>query len=365
MADTAFGSRQKVWLLLCSVSSFYRMNSVWSIRLVRALFLILFITLGVVAAMGIEQPWWFGAVIGGAAMGLLVLLDMLFARFSLRNFSHATFGLGIGLFCAWLVTRIGIFQLGVFQRMENLDDIRNVIEFLVYVSFAFFGVTFGLRSDRDQFAFIIPYMRFRQDGAEGEPLLLDTNIIIDGRIPQVVSTGFLSGVLVVPRFVLDELQRLTESGDSQKVMRGQRGLEMMEKMREMKGVQLSIHEDFATEDRQKSVDARLVSLARQLNARLLTNDENLSKVARLRGIIVLSFNDLVIALQPQLNPGDELSLCLMKQGKDKHQAVGYLADGTMIVVNQAATLVGQTVDVVISSALPTSAGRLIFAELKR
>ena len=340
------------------------MHSVWSIRLVRALFLALFIVIGIVVSLGIEQPWWFGAVIGGVSMGLLIVLDMIFARFSLRNFSHATFGLGIGLFCAWLVTRIGIFQLGVFQRMENLDDVRNVTEFLIYVSFAFFGVTFGLRSDRDQFAFIIPYVRFRQDGAEGEPLLLDTNIIIDGRIMQVVNTGFISGALVVPRFVLEELQRLTESGDSQKVLRGKRGLEVMEKMQGIGGLRLSIHEEMTVEDRQQSVDVRLVSLARQLNARLLTNDENLAKVSRLRGIPVLSFNDLVLALQPQLNPGDELSLHLTRTGKDKHQAVGYLVDGTMIVVNQAAAFVGQTVDVIISSALPTSAGRLIFAEIK-
>lgn len=340
------------------------MNSAWSILLVRALFAALFMVIGIFVSLGIDQPWWFGAVIGGAAMGLLILLDMLFAKFSLRNFSHATFGLGIGLFCAWLVTRIGIFQLGVFQRLENLDDIRNVTEFLIYVSFAFFGVTFGLRSDRDQFAFIIPYVRFRRDGAEGEPLLLDTNIIIDGRIPQVAATGFLSGALVVPRLVLDELQRMTESADSQKVLRGKRGLEVMEKLRSLPGVRLTIHEHPPLDPGKQSVDAGLVNLARELNSRLLTNDGDLAKVARLRGITVLSFNDLVIALQPQLNPGDEVSLSLLKPGKDRHQAIGYLADGTMIVVNQAATHIGQTVEVVIASALPTSAGRLIFAELK-
>jgi len=341
------------------------MNSVWSIRLVRALFFALFLIVGTAVSMRIQQPWWFGAVIGGAAMGLLILLDMVFARFSLREFSHATFGLAIGIFCAWLVTRIGIFQLSYFQTLENIDELRNVTEFLIYVSLAFFGVTFALRSDRDQFAFLIPYVRFRRDGSEGEPLLLDTNIIIDGRIPQVVATGFLSGALVVPRFVLDELQLLTESDDPQHVIRGQRGLEIMEKMRVMDGVRLSIQEDTPGTNRSLSVDTRLVSLARELNARLLTNDENLAKVARLRGLAVLSFNDLALALQPQFNPADELSLHLTKQGKDKTQAVGYLPDGTMIVVNHAAPFIGQTVDVIITSALPTSAGRLIFAELKK
>jgi uncharacterized protein YacL len=141
---------------------------------------------------------------------------------------------------------------------------------------------------------------------------------------------------------------------------------MMEKMRNMPEVRLAIHEDPPMEDNhQISVDARLVTLARQLNARLLTTDESLAKVARLREITVLSFNDLTIALQPQINPGDELALHLTKLGKDKHQALGYLNDGTMIVVNQAARLIGQTVSVIITSALPTSGGRLIFAELKQ
>lgn len=341
------------------------MNSTWSIRLVRALFFALFVFTGITIALGFQQPAWTGAIGGAFVMGLLLLLDILFARFSLRDFSQATFGLAIGLFCAWLITRIGVFQLGYFQAMLDGEAVRNVVEILIYTSLAFFGVTFALRSDRDQFALLIPYVRFRRDGSEGEPLLLDTNVIIDGRIPAVVQTGFLSGALVVPRFVLDELQRLADSGDPQKVIRGRRGLEVMEKMRLMDDLRLSIHEDPPGTSRDVPVDTRLVSLSRELNARLLTNDENLAKVARLRGIVVLSFNDLAISLQPQLNPGDELSLSLTKVGKDKNQAVGYLADGTMIVVNQAAPFVGQTVEIAISGALPTSAGRLIFAELKR
>ncbi|HYF35805.1 MAG TPA: PIN domain-containing protein [Prosthecobacter sp.] len=341
------------------------MNSAWSIRLVRALFFALFVFTGITISLGFQQAPWVGALSGAAVMGLLLLLDMVLAKFTMRDFSHATFGLAIGLFCAWLITRIGIFQLTYFQNMPEGDAIRNVVEILVYASFAFFGVTFALRSDRDQFAFLIPYVRFRRDASEGEPLLLDTNIIIDGRVPQIFQTGFLSGALVIPRFVLDELQRLTESGDPQKVLRGRRGLEVMEKLRTTQGMRVAIHEETSPADRNLPVDARLVTLARELNARLLTNDENLAKVARLRGIVVLNCNDLAIALQPQLNPGDELSLALAKTGKEKHQAVGYLADGTMIVVNHAAAHIGQTVEVVISSALPTSAGRLVFAELKR
>lgn len=340
------------------------MNSTWSIRLIRALFFAFFVFTGITVALGFQQPAWIGAVTGAVAMGLIVVLDSIFARFSLRDFSQATFGLAIGLFCAWLITRIGVFQLGYFQAMVEGDALRNAVEILIYTTFAYFGITFALRSDRDQFALLIPYVRFRRDGSEGEPILLDSNVIIDGRIPLIAKTGFLSGALVVPRFVLDELQRLADSTDSQKSIRGKRGLEIMEKMRTVDGLLLSIHEDLPGNQRDVPVDTRLVTLARELNARLLTNDENLIKVARLRGIAVLSFNALAVALQPQLNPGDELTLSLTKPGKDKHQAVGYLADGTMIVVNNAAAFIGQTVDIAISGALPTSAGRLIFAELK-
>lgn len=342
------------------------MNSPWSIRLVRALFFALFVFAGITIALGFQQPAWKGALTGAAVMGLLLALDVLFARFTLRDFSHATFGLAIGLFCAWLITRIGVFQLAYFQTLPEGDTMQNVVELLVYAALAFFGVTFALRSDRDQFAFLIPYVRFRRDASEGEPLLLETGIIVDGRILEVGQTGFLGGVMVVPRFVLDDLRRLSESADPVEASRGRRGLEVMEKLRALGGQRLSIHEEeqpaqFARENE----ETRLVSLARELNARLLTNDASLAKVARLRGITVLSLNELSQALQPQHHPGEELQLSLVKPGKDKHQAIGYLADGTMIVVNQAASFIGQTVEVVISGTVPTAAGRLIFAEMKR
>jgi uncharacterized protein YacL len=342
------------------------MNSSWSIRLVRALFFALFVFTGLTIAVGLQRPAWTGAVTGAAVMGLLLLLDGLFARFTLRDFSHATFGLAIGLFCAWLITRIGVFQLGYFQAMPEGEAVQNVVEILIYASLAFFGVTFALRSDRDQFAFLIPYVRFRRDSSEGEPLLLDADSVIDGRVVEVAQTGFLGGAVVVPRFVLDDLRRLSESADPAQAVRGRRGLEVMEKLRSLGGQRLSIHEDPpGTERRDEPGDARLMTLARELNARLLTNDANLAKVARLRGIVVLSFHELVLALQSQFHAGDELQLNLVKPGKERHQAVGYLADGTMIVVNQAASFVGQTVDVVISGSLATSAGRLIFAEMRR
>ena len=336
--------------------------SPWSVRVVRAVYFALTVFTGMIVAHGLQYPAWTGALTGAAFMGILLALDQLFVKFTMRDFSHATFGLLIGLFCAWLVTRVGIFQLAWFQSIEDGYSILNIVEVIVYATLSFFGITFALRSERDQFAVVIPYVRFRRDSSEGEPLLLDTNVIIDGRVQSVMATGFLTSALVVPRFVLDELQRLADSRDPLKSERGKRGLEEVRLLRENRLVELTVHEELPRAG-EAEVDTMLVSLARDLNARLLTNDENLAKVARLRNITVLSLNELTLALQPRLSAGDRIAIHLSKPGKDKHQAVGYLPDGTMIVVNQAAERVGQTVQVRISSALATAAGRLFFAEL--
>lgn len=337
------------------------MKTSWPIRLVRALFFAFSVFIGIAIALGLQQDAWVGAISGAIFMGFLVVLDILLAQFTLRDFSHATLGLAVGLFCASLITRIGVFQLAYFQNHAEGAALQNVVEICIYGTLAFFGVTFALRSDRDQFAFLIPYIRFRRDGSEGEPLLLDLNAVVDSRLTGIFGTGFLSGAVVVPRCVLDELQLLSDSSEPALSLRGKRGLEMMEKLRARPEMKISIHEDGAAD---VPLEVRLVTLARELNARLLTNDDNLAKVARLRGITVLSLRELASALNPELGVGDELRLPLTKPGKDKNQAVGYLPDGAMIVVNNAASMIGQTVEVVVSGTLPTSAGRLIFAELK-
>lgn len=337
------------------------MSPSWSIRLARTLFFTLAVLLGAAIASGFKQPIWIGTFGGAAAGALFVSVDALLAKFSFREFSFSTLGLMTGLFCAWLVTKIGIFDLPWFRNHEDSDAIRSIIEAGVYLVFGFLGITLALRSERDQFCFIIPYVRFRRDASEGEPMLLDTNIIIDGRLPGVFATGFLTGNFVIPRFLLDELQLLADSRDEIKSARGRRGLDCVQQLRETRGVNLSVHENGVQQE--EPVDTLLVTLARELNARLLTNDVNLGKVARVRGVSVLNFNELTVALQPELCPGDELDLALVKPGKEKHQALGYLPNGTMIVVNHGAKFLGETVAVTVSSTLQTSAGRMIFAEM--
>lgn len=339
------------------------MSTPWSIKLARALFLTVAVLLGAAIAAGFKAEVWIGTLIGLLAGGFFVLVDALLAQFTFREFSFGVFGLLVGLFCAWLVTKIGIFDLPWFRNLDDFESIRVVLDICTYLVFGFLGITLALRSDRDQFSFIIPYVRFRRDASEGEPMLLDSNVIIDGRIPGVFATGFLTGNFVIPRFVLEELQRLADSRDAIKSARGRRGLDCVQLMREAKGIEITIHEGGLHEG--EPVDTLLVTLAHELNARLLTNDVNLGKVAKLRNVTVLNFNDLARALEPGVNTGDEFELSLVKGGKDRHQAVGYLPNGAMIVVNHASQFLGETVPIVVSGTTQTSAGRLIFADLKQ
>jgi len=333
----------------------------WFINGARVLFLALCVYLGANIAPGFDSGRGVGSW-AGLAFGLLVVgLDVVLGRVSIRHFSHAGVGLLVGLFGAFLITRLGVLQLGFLEAMDDGGNLRNTIEVGVYAALGFLGLTLAVRADRDQFALLIPYVRFKRDASEGDPLLLDTNIVIDGRVPKLVESGFLSGRMVVPRMVLEELQRLADSRDPIKCERGKRGLQVLQDMRNLRGLDVTIHQDTGNES--ETVDSRLVTLARSLNARLLTNDDNLAQVARLRGISVLMLTELSRALQNELTAGDEVEIHLVRGGKEKHQAVGYLPDGAMVVVNQASSLLGQTVRVKISGTTQTSAGRLIFAEL--
>lgn len=310
--------------------------------------------------------WFIRACIGAAAGALLVLLEASLGRFSFRRLTHAVVGLLVGMAGATILVRfvvVALFRSPWFIDMLEADkaQTQSNVELVIYAILAFFGVALALRSDREEFALLIPYLRFKRDASEGEPILLDTNIIIDGRITKLAATGFLSGSLVVPRLVLDELQKLSDSRDTLKSERGKRGLDLLQQLRSQREIDLTIHEDGATED--LPVDTRLVSVAKALNARLLTNDENLANVARLRGINVLSLSHLVKALQQELLVGEQLDVTLSKPGKDKGQAIAYLPDGAMVVVNQAANLLGQRVLVGIVGTTQTAAGKLIFAEI--
>jgi uncharacterized protein YacL len=199
---------------------------------------------------------------------------------------------------------------------------------------------------------------FRTSGPQRRYKLLDTSVIIDGRIADICETGFVDGTLVVPQFVLKELQLVADSSDSLKRNRGRRGLDILQKVQKMSGVEVIVSDVDFPEVRE--VDLKLIELARSLQGKIVTNDFNLNKVATLRGVEVLNINELANSLKPVVLPGEFMKVFILKEGKEYNQGVAYLDDGTMVVVDNARRLIGKTIDVVVTSVLQTTAGKMIF-----
>lgn len=340
------------------------MRSLRIVNGVRAAFLVLCIWLGAVMAMGAGSTLLLGATIGGLIGSSFVAVEILASTWSIRGFTTGTFGLLVGIFCAWLVTRIDLFEFPWLEGIPHGNEIQIIYELSVYLGLGYIGTSLAVRSNRDEFSFIVPYMRFRQEGMQEFPTVLDTNILIDGRILRLIQSKFLNGPFVIPRFVIEELQTLADSQATHKKERGKRGLEIISALQEMRNIEINVHDDFV-EHRRVPVDSRLIQIARRLGARILTNDVNLAQVAKVQSVSVLSLNDLADAMRPQLVIGETLQLDLVKPGKEDHQAIGYLPDGTMIVVNNAVQRIGDPVLVEVSSTIQTASGRLIFAELHK
>jgi len=310
----------------------------------------------------------------GLAIGLIFIgIDKLMEGFTLRGFSTATFGLGVGLFCAWLLTRVQIsalLELVFRDRIESTDHGQNLVDALrlaiditLFSSLGFLGAILALRGNREDFAFIIPYVRFREDASSGQPVVLDTEAIMDGRILGLIGSGFVSGRLIVPNYVLEEIQTLASESESGQRQRAERGLDHLETMQKSTEIQVSIH-DARISPNAHQHHSRLIETAKFLNARLLTLDENLSKIAKLQGVSILNLNELDLALRPAIAVGEKMRIALVRPGKEDHQAVGYLPDGTMVVVNHGSEKIGFTVGVVVTSTLQTTTGTMVFTELQ-
>ncbi len=332
------------------------MTPLLTTNLLRVLFVTFCAAIGANISSAFIGDAWPGLAIGIVLGLVVVLVDRLLKGVSLRLFSSATFGLLLG----WIAANLLIASDVLHYQTETVQWAARLI---VYAIFGYLGMMLAMRSNRDEFSIIIPYVRFARETTQHEPLVVDTNVIIDGRIADLCATGFLSRSLIVPRFILDELQLLADSHDPTKRERGRRGLEILNQLQRAKDVELTIHHT-THDDEDVGIDARLVRAAKVLKARLLTNDHALAQVARLQQVPVLNLAELTRALRPTVVAGDEIDLSLVKEGREAHQAVGYLPDGTMIVVNHARAHVGKTRTVVVASALQTAAGRLIFAELK-
>jgi uncharacterized protein YacL len=236
----------------------------------------------------------------------------------------------------------------------------QLIKFLLGAASVFLCVTVVMQT-KDDFRFIVPYVEFAKQTKGARPMVLDTSVIIDGRITDIVNTKILQNELVVPRFVLAELQNIADSQDKLKRNRGRRGLDVLQNLRDCDAADVRIIDvRVPAIEKAPDVDAKLVALAEHLNGQIITNDYNLNKVAQLRNIEVININDLANALKPVVLPGETMRTKIIKPGEEAGQGVGYLDDGTMVVVDQGKPFIGKDIDIIVTSVLQTSAGRMIF-----
>jgi uncharacterized protein YacL len=296
-------------------------------------------------------------VLAGLTFGLLlVAVEQRLRRVPGKAIFHGLAGFVGGL----LVGRIVAAAVGTF--LAGLPPSAGAFaQSLCLVGGAYLGTLVALDKGR-QFNFA-GFIRVLKDQPRGESYkLLDTSVIIDGRIADITETGFLEGTLVIPQFILRELQHIADSSDPLKRNRGRRGLDILQKIQKKPDIRVEISDMDFPEIRE--VDNKLVAMAKALNAKIVTNDFNLNKVAELRGVGVLNINELTNALRPVVLPGEDMRVYVLKEGKEYNQGIAYLDGGTMVVVDNGRRHIGQTVDVCVTSVLQTTAGRMIFSKLK-
>ena len=300
--------------------------------------------------------WILCAAAGAVA---ITLLDFFYTKKFLRVISAVIFGLVIGFLVAALVGYILDLALDPLQpRPEYLAAVKIMLT----LGFCYLGMSFVLQT-KDDFRVVIPYVQFAREMRGPRPFIMDTSVIIDGRIADVAETNIMKGGLIVPRYVLEELHNIADSADKLRRNRGRRGLDMLNRLRANPKVQVEIEETSLAPG--ESVDQKLVELAKSVNGVLVTNDFNLNKVATLQDMDVVNVNELAKALRPVVLPGEELSVRIVRPGEEAGQGVGYLEDGTMVVVEDGRDHIGQEIPIIVTSTLQTSAGRMLFGRLEK
>jgi uncharacterized protein YacL len=325
----------------------------------RAIFVLLSALAGMALFLRAQDPskefLFAGFGIGAVTGTLIVAGEYALRRLSFGIIAGGTMGLAAGLILTGLVEWVGS---AVFDVETFLFHIGGLVFLL---GLPYLGLVLGARFGKDT----IPGGNVGASASTGSgvsPKVLDTSVIIDGRVADLCETGFLEGTFLVPHFILNELQHIADSSDSLKRARGRRGLDILNKIQKMGELDVRIiEEDFP---QVKEVDAKLVVLAKKVGGRIITNDLNLNKVAELQGVRVLNINELCNALRPVVLPGETIRVFVLKEGKEAGQGVAYLDDGTMIVVDNARRCIGRNVDVIVTSVLQTTAGRMIFTRLK-
>ena len=297
------------------------------------------------------------SILLGGIIGLVIIaFEMRVKRASLKTLIGAAIGSILGI--------SGAFLIGVLISIQKEAAVSAEMQTFLTISLAFFMGYIGLMvgaAKGDYLDLSALGGIFSDKNLKRDYKILDTSVIIDGRIADVAETGFLGGTLIIPHFILAELQQVADSSDSSKRQRGRRGLDMLQRLRNNSNLDIQLVEtDFPAV---KEVDLKLIELGKQLDAVIVTNDFNLNKVSELRGVNVLNINELANALKPVVLPGEAMRVFILKEGKEYNQGVAYLDDGTMVVVDNARRLIGKSADVAVTSVLQTTAGKMIFGRL--
>jgi uncharacterized protein YacL len=293
----------------------------------------------------------FVAVLAGAAV--VIAVDFFVPNKRIDTISAVYFGTVVGMMLAYAL------RIAVAPLLDRMVQYREAVEIGMGVALVYICISVLLQT-KDDFRFIIPYVEFTKDVKGLKPYILDTSVVIDGRVADLVETDILDNTLIMPRFVLSELQRIADSSDKLRRARGRRGLDILNRLRSDKQVDLKIYDRDLAELSGHPVDMKLVLLAKHLEGKIVTGDYNLNKIARLHNVPVINLNDVANALKPVYLPGEAFSVRIVKAGEAAGQGVGYLDDGTMIVVEDGREHIGQTVRISVTSVLQTSAGRMIF-----
>ena len=296
----------------------------------------------------------------------IILLDVFIKAKRIDMISSVYFGLVVGLFLTYVVSLalrplFGL-NLGIMETVGfNEDKLQLLVVSFAGVSLCYTCVSL-LWQTRDDFRFVIPYVEFSKDVKGAKPYILDTSVVIDGRIADIIETGIIDNQLVMPRFILSELQGIADSSDKMRRARGRRGLDVLDRLRNNKEVDFKIYDRELPEMQGQPVDMKLLQLARHLEGKVVTGDFNLNKVAKLQNVPVINLNEIANSLKPVFLPGELISIRVVKAGEGSGQGVGYLDDGTMIVVEEGREYIGKDVNITVTSMLQTSAGRMVFGK---
>ncbi len=307
--------------------------------------------------LGFAKRWWIPVLTALILSGVFLAVDMLTPRKKIATITGVVFGLMAGLITTWVLSMMIDLVMQTWDLQSSA--IVSAIKVLLGVSLSFLGITTVLQT-QDEFRLVIPYVEFAKQIRGPRPLLLDTSVLVDARIVDIAATGLIQQAMVIPEFVLEELQAMADSRDRMKRSKGRRGLDMVSKLQRMGSVDVVID---STRVQKKAVDLALVELAEQLKGMLVTLDTGLARIASIQKIPVLDIHDLSNALKPTVIPGKLIRVDLIKPGEQQGQAVGYLEDGTMVVAEDGHPFIGETKDLVITSSMQTAAGRLLFARV--